>query len=466
MKRDPGGSFMGGVWLAAHGVAPETQESVLADVGSALAREGVLTTPAPPGSLPGPWAIVFETVDAALVDFVRAASRDGIERVVGIAIGRADRRGDDGTAWRLLQAGASDVVAWRDDAAAAKHVAARWARWHAIDAIIKSGLVEKNLIGKSRAWVTALRQIVEGARFTDAAMLVLGESGTGKELAARLVHMLDPRPDKGELVVLDCTTIVPELSGSEFFGHERGAYTGAVGPRDGAFALAHGGTLFLDEIGELPLALQAQLLRVVQEGTYKRVGGNAWHKASFRLVCATNRDLKEEVARGRFRGDLYHRLATNASRLPPLRDRVEDILVLARHFMRERTEGPLPEFDDDVRDYLVRREYPGNVRDLKHLVSRIAQRYVGVGRITVGDLPSDERPIDATALDWRDEQFENAVRRAVALGAGLKDIGRTAEDVAVRIVVGDEDGNLQRAATRLGVTDRALQMRRTRLAAD
>src|SRR6185295_226461 len=150
----------------------------------------------------------------------------------------------------------------------------------------------------------------------------------GKELLARVIHALDPRPDKGELVVLDCTTIVPELSGSEFFGHERGAYTGAVGPRDGAFALAHGGTLFLDEIGELPLALQAQLLRVVQEGTYKRVGGNAWHKASFRLVCATNRDLKEEVARGRFRGDLYHRLATNASRLPPLRDRVEDILVL------------------------------------------------------------------------------------------------------------------------------------------
>jgi len=121
-------------------------------------------------------------------------------------------------------------------------------------------------------------------------------------------------------VIVDCTTIVSELAGSEFFGHERGAFTGAVGQRDGAFAAAHGGTLFLDEIGELPLPLQAQLLRVVQEGTYKRVGSNAWQRSRFRLVSATNRNLVERIAQGHFRQDLYYRIGAWIFRVPPLQD--------------------------------------------------------------------------------------------------------------------------------------------------
>ena len=133
-------------------------------------------------------------------------------------------------------------------------------------------MVLGNLVGSGPAWTVTLRQIVEIALFTAAAVLITGESGTGKELVARLLHTLDRRPRKGDLVVLDCTTIVPELAGSEFFGHERGAFTNAVAPRDGAFALADNGTLFLDEIGELPLPLQADLLRVVQDAPYKRAG--------------------------------------------------------------------------------------------------------------------------------------------------------------------------------------------------
>src|SRR5262249_51814424 len=152
------------------------------------------------------------------------------------------------------------------------------------------------LIGDSPAWRRLVRRIVEVARFTDAAVLITGETGTGKELVARLVHALDPRTTKRKLVLLDCTTIVPPLSGGAFFGHERGASTGATPTRDGAFALADGGTLFLDEVGELPLALQAELLRVVQEGTYKRVGSNEWRETQFRLVCATNRELLEHAA--------------------------------------------------------------------------------------------------------------------------------------------------------------------------
>src|SRR5262249_683962 len=149
----------------------------------------------------------------------------------------------------------------------------------------------------------------------------IGESGTGKELIARLIHDLDSRPGKPPLVVVDCTTIVPGLSGSEFFGHERGAFTGAINTRDGAFALANGGTLFLDEIGELPQPMQAELLRVIQERKYKRVGSNAWQHTDFRLVSATNMDLESGVAKGAFRGDLYYRIAGWVCRTPPLRER-------------------------------------------------------------------------------------------------------------------------------------------------
>src|SRR5678816_4688946 len=141
--------------------------------------------------------------------------------------------------------------------------------------------------------------------------LIAGESGTGKELVARLIHALDRREPKGPFVVLDCTTVSPELAGSEFFGHERGAFTTAVTAREGAFAMADGGTLFLDEVGELPLALQAELLRVIQERVYKRVGSNTWKQADFRLVCATNRDLAAEEAKGNFRLDLFHRIASS-----------------------------------------------------------------------------------------------------------------------------------------------------------
>jgi len=396
---------------------------------------------------------------AAVCETVQDISRNGLDRVLVVLPSRHSSA--NGAAWSLLRAGASDVLAWDDGVAACQRIAARIGRWATIDAVVASPLVRRNLVGRSRPWTVALRELAEIASLTDAPALILGESGTGKELAARLVHSLDPRPDKGQLVVVDCTTIVPGLSGSEFFGHEKGAFTGAAGARDGAFALADGGTLFLDEIGELPLDLQAQLLRVVQEQTYKRVGGNTWCKTRFRLVCATNRDLLREVERGTFRRDLYYRIASASTQLPALRERTEDILHLVRHFMGAlRPDIDPPELDDDVRDQLLRRAYPGNVRDLRQLVARMMVRYVPPGPVTIGALPAEERPDDGEVVSWRDVRLEGAVRQAIALGAGLKDIGRTAEDMAVRIAVEDEEGNLQRAATRLGVTDRALQLRR------
>jgi transcriptional regulator with GAF, ATPase, and Fis domain len=350
---------------------------------------------------------------------IRRASRAGIERVLAIGLQRAALA--DGRAWRLLASGASDVLVWDDPMDVARSIAARLERWEAIDRIADSTVVRENLVGRSPAWVSLLRQIIEIAHFTDASVLIVGESGTGKELLARLIHKLDTRPNKRELVLLDCTTIVPELSGTEFFGHERGAFTGAIGSREGAFALADGGTLFLDEIGELPLKLQAELLRVVQEGTYKAIGSNTWRNTRFRLVSATNRDLEKEEAAGRFRRDFYYRIASHICRVPPLRERTDDIIPLAHHFLKRlRPEEP-PMLDAPVREYLLYRSYPGNVRDLQQVVRQMSHRHVGQGPITVGDIPPEERSQPNSQGDkLHDLQFEGAISCAVSSGIGLR----------------------------------------------
>ncbi|ETX02630.1 MAG: RNA polymerase subunit sigma-54 [Candidatus Entotheonella factor] len=405
--------------------------------------------------------LCFDTISSELCDYLRMVSHGGAARVLAVATPETAITPAD--LWPVLQAGASDAFLWHRVPNPAAQIAARLERWQAVDQVVESPLVTKNLVGNSVSWKSILRQIVEVACYTDASVLILGESGTGKELLARLIHTLDKRPKKGELIILDCTTIVPELSGSEFFGHERDAYTGATGPRDGAFCLAHGGSLFLDEVGELPPVLQAQLLRVVQERSYKRVGGNEWHQTEFRLICATNRDLAQEVADGQFRSDLYYRIAAWVCQLPPLSERPDDILPLTRHFLRElRPDREVPELDEPVLEYLLNRSYPGNVRELKQLVTRMSHLHVGDGPMTLGDLPEEERMrAGAYNNDWRDERLDQVVRRAITLGAGLKEISQYAADTAVRIAVGDEEGNLQRAAMKLGVTDRALQMRRT-----
>jgi len=425
----------------------------------ALARAGISVYPRA-GDRSGPGLLLFDESGEALYEHVRDVSQHGGERLLAIARVPAALAG--GASWRLLQAGACDVLSWAGTADPARTAALRLERWLRVDQLLETPLVRDNLVGQGLAWLSLLRQIVEVACFTDASILITGESGTGKELVARLVHTLDRRAQKRELIVLDCTTVVPELSGSEFFGHERGAFTGAITARDGAFALADGGTLFLDEVGELPPPLQGQLLRVVQERVYKRVGGNNWHRTEFRLVCATNKDLVREVERNAFRGDFYHRIANWSCHLPPLRERREDILLLARHFIREFRNGDdEPELGDEVRDYLLMRDYPGNVRDLRQCISRIMYRHVGPGPITPGDIPPEERSRAAGGKDaWRDATFEDCIRMAVVMGAGLREIGRVAEDTAVRIAIAEHAGNLQRAALSLGVTDRALQLRR------
>jgi transcriptional regulator with GAF, ATPase, and Fis domain len=439
-------------WITVIGAPDPVVRSVI----SGLAALDVRLTPRygdPDGPRNG--IVAFTSVAAALVDHIRASTDGRAERV--LALSTSHPIGDD--CWELLRAGASDVFHWDDPERSARHVAERLRRWHTIDELLDCRHVRDFLVGDSPQWRAVLREAVEVARFTEAAVLITGESGTGKERIAQLIHELDPRPAKKKLVVLDCSTIIPALSGSEFFGHEKGAFTGAATARDGAFELADGGTLFLDEVGELPVTLQAELLRVIQEGTFKRVGSNTWRKSRFRLVCATNRDLDVEQAKGTFRNDFYYRIAGCRLHLPRLQDRAEDILPLFRHFFRQVfPDRKPPELEDAVRDLLVHRSYPGNVRDLRSLVLRIIHRHLGDGFVTVGDIPDQERPGPrVAAADWPDDRFVDSIRGALAVGATLDDITAAAADAAMRLAAAAEGDDPHRAARKLGVPDRTVQ---------
>lgn len=444
------------VWL--HSFCPEALSPE--DLGSYLQNTFIQTEPYHPDNGSGPGIIVASEITSQICDFVHAVSKGKSERIVVLITEGTSLV--NGNPWQILQAGASDVLVWDHTSDLAPVMTAKFQRWQEIDDLVNSALVRNSLVGHSRAWKSVLCRLIEVARFTDDPVVLIGETGTGKELAARLIHTLDLKRNNRDLVILDCTTIVPDLSGSELFGHEKGSFTGAVSSRDGAFALADGGTLFLDEVGELPMSLQIQLLRVLQEHTYKRVGSNVWHKVDFRLVCATNQELTNNQASGQFRKDLYYRIAHWVIQMPPLRERIEDIIPLVQYFMKQaRPDQEPPELDDKVQEYFLTREYPGNVRDLRNLVFRIIARHLGPGPVTIGDIPSDERPIVAIGqLVQRDLSIEQSIRRAVACGLGLKEIKRLVEETTIRVVLDDQAGNLQQAARVLDVTDRTLQKHR------
>ena len=236
---------------------------------------------------------------------------------------------------------------------------------------VREALAFGDIVGQSPALQTVLHQ-VDLVAPTDAAVLILGESGTGKELVASAIHGRSPRHERA-LVRVNCASIPAELFESEFFGHVKGAFTGALRDRVGRFQLADRGTLFLDEVGEIPLALQGKLLRVLQDGQFERVGDDTTRKVDVRIIAATNRDLKRDVEAGRFRQDLYYRLSVFPIELPPLRERPEDIDALAAHLLRlacarlRRPEMRLTSQDVAV---LKRYDWPGNVRELQHVMER------------------------------------------------------------------------------------------------
>src|SRR5213596_1076041 len=241
-----------------------------------------------------------------------------------------------------------------------------------------------NIIGHGPALQKVLAQIATVAP-TEANVIILGGSGTGKELVARAIHDLSARKDR-PLVRVNCASIPKELFESEFFGHVRGAFTGAIKDRVGRFELADNGTLFLDEIGEIPLDLQSKLLRVLQEGQFERVGEDRTRTVDVRIIAATNRDLEAEVKAGRFRQDLYYRLSVFPIELPPLRERVEDILVLAQHFVAQSARklgATVPRLTHANVKELQSYDWPGNVRELQNVIERAVIRSRN-GRLDLG----------------------------------------------------------------------------------
>lgn len=301
------------------------------------------------------------------------------------------------------------------------------------------------MVGKSDQ-LRAIIQQIEVVAPTDASVLILGESGTGKELVARAIHSRGSRKNQ-PLVRVNCASIPKELYESEFFGHVRGAFTGAVKDRDGRFAAANGGTMFLDEVGEIPLELQSKLLRVLQEGTYERVGEEKTRKVNVRIIAATNRDLEKEAAAGRFRQDLFYRLNVFPMVVPPLRKRPVDIAPLAQHFLVQagrKFNRPGLRVSSAALAQLNDYDWPGNVRELQNIVERavITSRssLVRFDSILAGDQKSEESAIQKdfessdvhTSSTMRNREKENILRALLQTNWKVYGDGGAAELLEMR----------------------------------
>lgn len=259
----------------------------------------------------------------------------------------------------------------------------------------------KKIIGVSPA-IKELHLLIKKVAVTNANVLITGESGTGKELVAKAIHYSSKRKDQ-PFVAINCTALNPGVLESELFGHEKGSFTGAIAQKRGKFELAHGGTIFLDEIGEFPLELQPKLLRVIQEHAFERVGGLKTLKSDFRVIAATNKDLKKEVEQGRFREDLYYRLNVVNIELPPLRERPEDIPLLAGHFLKKysrENNKDIKGFTPEAMQLLTAYNWPGNVRQLENIIES-AVVLTQSDMIGVADLPAE--------LKDESRQFKSAV---------------------------------------------------------
>ncbi len=248
----------------------------------------------------------------------------------------------------------------------------------------------QEIIGESGA-IRKIFSLINQIGPTDSTVLINGESGTGKELAANALHRASRRADK-PYIRINCAAIPDGLLESEFFGHEKGAFTGAHAKKMGRFELADGGTLLLDEIGDLPLGLQAKLLRVIEEGECERLGGTRTIKVDVRLLCSTAKDLKEEADAGRFRQDLLYRLSVIPLRLPALRERIEDVPLLVNHFLHgfSRKRGMALSLSDEAMQCLLCYDFPGNVRELKNIIERVS--VLSPGPVIIPeDMPADLR---------------------------------------------------------------------------
>ena len=323
----------------------------------------------------------------------------------------------------------------------------------------------RSLVGTSRA-IQHVRQMMQQVADTDASVLILGESGTGKEVVARNLHYHSKRRD-APFVPVNCGAIPAELLESELFGHEKGAFTGAITSRAGRFELANGGTLFLDEIGDMPLPMQVKLLRVLQERTFERVGSNKTQSADVRIIAATHKNLESMIEVGAFREDLYYRLNVFPIEMAPLRERVEDIPLLMNELisrMEHEKRGSI-RFNSGAIMSLCRHAWPGNVRELANMVERMAIMHP-YGVIGVAELPKKFRYVDDEDENLVDTLFSDMEER-VAINNSTQDFSATAmlppegldlkdylgglEQGLIQQALDDANGIVARAAERLRI---------------
>ncbi len=351
-------------------------------------------------------------------------------------------------ALEAIRRGAADYISKPYDVDAIKVVVARALKQRALsleNRNLRHDLREKyrleNIVGRSEAMLQVFKTAARVAS-TDATVLILGESGTGKELVARAIHMSSPRCG-GPFVAVDCGAIAEGVLESELFGHARGAFTGAQSSRRGLFEEANKGTLFLDEIGDVGPNLQARLLRALQEGTIRRVGTNEPVAVDVRAVAATNKELEHAVKEGAFRADLYYRLNVVTIRIPPLRERREDIPLLAEHFAQKHGRGEGATLSPAARELLVAYDWPGNVRELENVLAR-ALALSPSGVVLPEDLPDAIR----------------RVSRPVPLpGAGSGGERPTLSELERRYaaqILQETGGNKTRAAEILGIDRKTL----------
>lgn len=333
--------------------------------------------------------------------------------------------------------------------------------------IVKPDVNKPKFIFKNK-YMEELFNIAKEIAPTEATVLITGESGTGKEVIARFIHENSNR--KGEYVAINCAAIPESLIESELFGYEKGAFTGAVNRKPGKFELADGGTLLLDEIGEVPLNLQAKLLRVLQEKEIERLGGTVKQKVNVRIIATTNRDLKDEVKKGTFREDLFYRLNVINIELPPLRKRKEDILSIANFFVRKYAEinhKPVKEFSKETESALLSYSWPGNVRELEHTIERAVilskDKVITPKDLFLHGITYDNRYLEAEEEDFSFDEDENINSKEengeesspLNITTGMT-ISKMEQELILKTLK-EVNGNRTKAAEMLGITVRTLR---------
>jgi two-component system, NtrC family, response regulator AtoC len=453
----------------AHVLIVDDEMNIRRVLAAMLKREGYEATTSADGEQA--LAVLAKTpVDVVVTDLVmpRLGGMELLKRVStdfpDVPVIVITAHGSVDSAVSALKAGAFDYITKPFEQEELKKIIAKAARAHDLERQNVHGAESERppLVGESPS-MKAVHEMVARVADSPSTVLITGESGTGKELIAKALHRGSSRRDK-PLIKVNCAAIPKDLVESELFGYERGAFTGAVGSKPGRFELADGGTLFLDEIGEVPVEMQVKLLRALQESEFERVGGIKTLRVDVRLVAATNRDLKQLIQEGRFREDLYYRLAVVPIALPPLRDRREDIPLLVTHFIEKydqrlgkRVEGIEPE----ALELLMGYAWPGNIRELENLMERSV-------------LFADGTLIQANALpDALRERGAHPTTPVAGIGhlgaiaapsgASMKEIVRQAQAELERGLIAraleETGGNVTRAAKRLQISRKSLQVK-------